>query len=58
MGHPRDLTVELLAHRDGRLEEAQPGRRGVQIQLIPARSAFEASVDMSFQIRGEAAARW
>ena len=32
--HPRDVTVELLAQRDGRLEEAQPGRRGVQIQLI------------------------
>ena len=23
MGHPRDLTVELLAHRDGRLEEGR-----------------------------------
>src|SRR5271157_947949 len=32
--HPRDVTVELLAQRDGSLEEAQPGRRGVQIQLI------------------------
>jgi hypothetical protein len=28
--------VELLAQRDGGLEEAQPGDRGVQIQLIPA----------------------
>jgi hypothetical protein len=44
--HPGDLAVELLAQPDGRLEEAQPGRRGVQIQLIPGRTAFETSVNM------------
>ena len=43
---PRNLTVKLLAEHDRRLEEAQPGRGGVQVQLISVRSAFEASIDM------------
>jgi hypothetical protein len=57
MGHQPNLTVELHAQRDGRLGEAQPGRRGIEIQWVPARSAFEASVEMSFQNRGKAAPR-
>jgi hypothetical protein len=44
--HPGDLVVELLAQRDGGLEEAQPGHRGVEIELIPGRSAFEAFINM------------
>jgi hypothetical protein len=44
--HPRYITVELLAERNGRLEEAEPSRRSVQIQLIPRRATFEASVDV------------
>ena len=46
MEHPWDLTVELLAKCEGGLEEAQPSRGSVEIELIPARSALEASVDM------------
>ena len=50
--------MELLASRDGRLEDAQPGHCGVQIQLIPRRFEFETSVDISLQIRGKAPAQW
>ena len=50
--------VELLAERNGCVEGAQPGHRGIQVQLIPGRSAFKASVDMRSQICGEASARW
>ncbi len=44
--YPGDISVELLAERDSRREEAQPCNGGVQIQLIPGRSACEASIDM------------
>jgi hypothetical protein len=40
------LTVELLAQRDGRLEEAQPLHPGVLFRLVTGRPGYKLIVDL------------
>jgi len=48
---PGDVEVEAFTQGHGGVEEAQAGRGGVEVELVPRRAAAEALVDVAFEVR-------
>jgi hypothetical protein len=55
LSDPGDFAVEPFAESHGRVEQAQARHGGVEVELVPRRTATEALVYVALDVRGEGA---